>query len=204
MGVETSLIAGATIGLSIAVPFGPASMLCVQRTLGDGFHTGLATGLGVATVHLTYGALASLSASCLQLTSQYAFILPVIASLLLMFFSVRVLRSTVVLNTAIGERTALGSAYCGAIGLGFLNPFTPVLFAAESPNLVSHDPVSTGFIVLGVFVGSFAWWSVLSSGVSFFRTRLTARVLNFSNKMAGFVLGAMAVSMLAKTCFAAM
>jgi threonine/homoserine/homoserine lactone efflux protein len=179
-------------------------MLCVQRTLGDGFYTGLATGLGVATVHLTYGTLASLSASRLQLTAQHAFILPVIASLLLMFFSVRVLRSTVVLQTATTDRTALRSAYCGAIGLGFLNPFTPVLFAAASPNLVTHDPISAVLIILGVFVGSFMWWSVLSGSVSLFRTRLTARVLNFSNKIAGFVLGAMAVSMLARTCLAAM
>jgi threonine/homoserine/homoserine lactone efflux protein len=204
VGVETSLIAGAAVGLSIAVPFGPASMLCVQRTLGDGFYTGLATGLGVATVHLTYGTLASLSASRLQITSQHAFVLPVVASLLLMFFSVRVLKSTVVLSNSAEDRTALRSAYCGAIGLGFLNPFTPVLFAAASPNLISKDPISTVVMVFGVFVGSFMWWSILSGGVSFFRTRLTARVLNLSNKIAGLVLGAMAVSMLARTCLAAM
>lgn len=204
VGVETSLIAGAAIGLSIAVPFGPASMLCVQRTLGDGFYTGLATGLGVATVHLTYGTLASVSAARLQLTSEHALILPVVASLLLMFFSVRVLRSTVVLSTSAGDRTALRSAYCSAVGLGFLNPFTPVLFAAASPHLVSGERTSAIFIVIGVFAGSFMWWSILSGGVSFFRTRLTARVLNFSNKIAGLALGAMAVSMLARTCLAAM
>lgn len=200
----TSLLAGVTIGLTIAIPFGPSSMLCVQRTLGNGYSTGLATGLGVATVHLTYGSLASLSAARLEMTPQNAIMLPVIASFLLMFFAVRVLRSTVVLSPTTGGRTALRSAYCGAVGLGFLNPFTPVLFAAASPHLASHDAGSTALIVVGVFVGSFAWWSVLSSGVSLFRTRLTTRVLNFTNKLAGFVLGAMAVSMLAKTCFAAM
>jgi threonine/homoserine/homoserine lactone efflux protein len=179
-------------------------MLCVQRTLGDGFYTGLATGLGVATVHLTYGVLASLGASRLEITSQHAFIMPVFASFLLMFFAIRVLRSTVILNATIGDRTALRSAYCGAVGLGFLNPFTPVLFAAVSPDLASHGGASASLVITGVFVGSFAWWSVLTSGVSFFRTRLTAGVLNFSNKIAGVFLGTMAVSMLARTCFAAM
>jgi threonine/homoserine/homoserine lactone efflux protein len=202
--METSLIAGAAIGLSIAVPFGPSSMLCVQRTLGNGFYTGLATGLGLATVHLTYGTLASFSASHLQLSVHHPFILPLIASFLLMLFSVKVLRSTIVLQTATDGKTALRSAYGGAICLGFLNPFTPVLFAAASPNLVSQDLISAVFSVLGVFVGSFAWWTVLSGGISLFRTRLTERVLNVSNKFAGFVLGAMAVSMLARTCFAAM
>jgi putative LysE/RhtB family amino acid efflux pump len=70
--------------------------------------------------------------------------------------------------------------------------------------LVSQDPISAIFIVVGVFSGSLLWWSVLSGGVSLFRTRLTAGVLNFSNKIAGFVLGAMAVSLFARTCFAAL
>lgn len=204
IGIEAPLFAGMTIGLTIAVPFGPASMLCVQRTLGDGLYSGLATGLGIATVHLAYGTLASISASRLEISFQHALLLPLVASMLLMFFSIRVLRSTVVLSPTIKNRAALRSTYCGAIGLGFLNPFTPILFAAASPNLTAHDTLSTVLIVAGVFLGSFAWWSSLSSGVSFFRTRVTARVLNSSNKIAGLFLGAMAISMLARTCLAAM
>lgn len=203
-GVETSLIAGAAIGLSIAAPFGPTSMLCVQRTLSEGLYPGLATGLGVATVHLTYGAVVSVTASRLGLVSEHSFIFPVIASFLLMVFALRVLRSTVVLAPSVADRTAMRSAYCGAICFGFLNPFTPILFAAASPNLVSRDPILGAALVIGVFIGSLAWWSLLSSGVSFFRARLSARVLNVGNKVAASFLGAMAVSMLARTCFAAM
>ena len=32
------------MGLSIAVPVGPIGMLCIQRSLSRGFHTGFATG----------------------------------------------------------------------------------------------------------------------------------------------------------------
>ncbi len=42
--IEAFPITGATVGISIAAPFGPSSMLCIQRTLGGGFSAGLAAG----------------------------------------------------------------------------------------------------------------------------------------------------------------
>ncbi|KQT79632.1 hypothetical protein ASG51_02970 [Methylobacterium sp. Leaf465] len=57
--IATALPAGASRGLSIAAPIGPTSLLCIRRTLAGALPTGLATGLGVATVHLTDGTLAA-------------------------------------------------------------------------------------------------------------------------------------------------
>ncbi len=199
-GIEASLIAGATIGMSIAAPFGPTSMLCVQRTLSFGLCAGLATGLGIATVHLAYGALASFSASHILIASQHSPIFPVIASLMLMGFALRIVRSDIVAETAIGNRKALGSVYWGAIGFGFLNPFTPLLFAAASPNLASHDAISS---VAGIFLGSMVWWTILLSGVSCFRFKLTPRFLTLANRATGMLLGIMAATTLLRVCISA-
>ena len=121
-GIEASLMMGATIGISIAAPFGPTSMLCVQRTLSFGLCAGLATGLGIATVHLVYGTLASLSAAHILIASQHSPIFPVAASLLLLAFALRVVRSDIMAEAATGSSKDLGSVYWGAIGFGFLNP----------------------------------------------------------------------------------
>ena len=40
---------GMAIGLSIAAPVGPIGVLCIRRSLTDGWRVGLATGLGAAT-----------------------------------------------------------------------------------------------------------------------------------------------------------
>jgi putative LysE/RhtB family amino acid efflux pump len=45
-------------------------------------------------------------------------------------------------------------------------------------------------LVLGVFVGSAAWWLVLATGVSALRTRLTPRVLRGVNVLSGLVIAA--------------
>jgi threonine/homoserine/homoserine lactone efflux protein len=55
-----TFLAGVGVGLAVAVPIGPMGVLCIQRTLAFGLVAGLATGLGAATVHLTFGSVAAL------------------------------------------------------------------------------------------------------------------------------------------------
>lgn len=39
---------GALLGLSVAAPIGPINVLCIQRSLNDGFRAGLAVAAGCA------------------------------------------------------------------------------------------------------------------------------------------------------------
>ena len=48
--------------------------------------------------------------------------------------------------------------------------------------------LDAGLLVLGVFVGSAAWWLLLSSGVSLLRSRVNHLVLTWVNRLAGGVL----------------
>jgi len=52
------LIKGIIIGFSIAAPVGPIGVLCIRRSLADGRHMGLVTGLGAATADALYGCVA--------------------------------------------------------------------------------------------------------------------------------------------------
>lgn len=51
-------IKGLIIGFAIAAPVGPIGVLCIQRSLHDGFKIGLMTGLGAALADGTYGLIA--------------------------------------------------------------------------------------------------------------------------------------------------
>ena len=44
-------------------------------------------------------------------------------------------------------------------------------------------------LVTGVPLGSALWWFILSGGVSLLRTRCTPAVLQWVNRIAGFVIG---------------
>ena len=61
-GISSSLgliLKGLVLGFSIAAPVGPIGVLCIRRTLANGFRSGLVSGLGAATADAIYGTIAA-------------------------------------------------------------------------------------------------------------------------------------------------
>ena len=195
----TALLMGASVGISIAAPIGPTTMHCIERTLAAGITRGLATGLGVATVHLTYGALAIVGGIGLAQEWLNAALLSFLSGLVLLGFAVRVLRRSTRLAMRAEAPPTLVSSYWGAVCFGFLNPATPILFAAAVPTLIGRGQVILApLLVAGIFIGSLTWWCVLSGGISLLRSRVTSRALGVINKAAGLSLAGLAVTMIAR------
>ena len=199
MGViATTLLAGASLGLTIAAPIGPTSLLCVQRTLAGGLSTGLATGLGVATVHLTYGSLMVRWSADLAAAFSNGAVLSLISGTVLLGLAIRVLRSVSVLRASSERRQTLAASYGSAVVLALTNPITPVLFLAAMPALLARAAAPIPVLAAGVFLGSFSWWIVLNTAVSLFRRCVTNYVLAQMNKAAGLLLALLALSLLAR------
>lgn len=194
--VATALLAGASLGLSIAAPIGPTSLLCIQRTLAGGLPIGLATGLGVATVHLTYGTLIMRWGAAWAAMKSNGAVFSLVSGAVLLALAIRVLRSVTVLHAGGEHRDALAVSYGSAVVLALTNPLTPVLFLAAMPAFLEHGTAPFPVLAAGVFFGSFGWWVVLNTAVSLFRRCVTDRVLNRMNKAAGLVLALLAVSLL--------
>ena len=207
--ITTALLAGASLGLSIAAPIGPTSLLCVQRTLAGG----LPTGLGVATVHFTYGTLVAGWGTDLARAWSNVAVLSLVSGAVLLALAIRVLRSVTVLRQEGGRqeggrqeggrpggerRRTLAGSYGSAIGLALTNPVTPVLFLAAMPALLAHGAAPLPVLVAGVFLGSLAWWVAFNTAVSLLRGCVTSHVLHRINKAAGLLLAALALSLLAK------
>lgn len=197
-----SVLAGAGLGLSIAAPIGPTSMLCVQRTLAGGLATGLATGFGVATVHLTYGTLMARWGAAFAAATPHLAPLSLVSGTVLLAFAIRTLRSVPILRDASPPRRSLAATYGSAVGLALTNPITPVLFMAAMPAALAATlgPSATPFpgLVAGVFLGSLGWWIALNTLVSLLRQHVTSRLLDRMNKVAGLLLAALAISMLVR------
>lgn len=199
MGViATALLAGASLGLSIAAPIGPTSLLCVQRTLSGGLPIGLATGLGVATVHLSYGAVIMRWGADLAAAWSNGAVLSLVSGAVLLALAVRVLRSVSVLHASSERRDTLAASYGSAVVLALANPITPVLFLAATPAFLARGTAPLQVLAAGVFLGSFGWWVVFNTAVSLFRRCVTSHVLNQLNKAAGLLLALLALSLLVR------
>jgi threonine/homoserine/homoserine lactone efflux protein len=186
--MPASFIQGAVLGLSVAAPVGPIGILCIRRTLGEGRWVGLACGLGAATADSLYGLVAGLGLSVVAsaLTSAQI-VLRVVGCLYLAYLGVVTLRAAPADHEAAvpGGRRAL-LAWGQTTLLTLSNPATIMSFAAMFSAL-GPTPSATQ-LVAGVFVGSAAWWLLLSSVVARLRARVRPVHLGWINKGSGVIL----------------
>jgi threonine/homoserine/homoserine lactone efflux protein len=191
-------IGGVGAGLAVATPVGPMAALCMQRTLARGFAAGLATGLGAATVHLTFASLAAAGTSLI--TQSWLGVnrdaLAFASAFLLLWFAVKLLRAAAPKRPAAPNCRSIVICYLSAVGIGVLNPMTLVMFMAISPTLIEGQS-HLALQVLGVFVVSVTWWLILSAMVAAIRERITIPGLVVINRVAGLMLASLAGLLLA-------
>ena len=193
---------GAVLGFSIAAPVGPIGVLCIRRTLADGRVVGLATGLGAAAADGLYGLVAALGLTAI--TSALLGVqtwVRLAGGVFLLWLGFVTLRAKPAAHAATARG---GGGVAGAFASTFLltitNPMTILSFAAVFAGL-GIGAVSTAWggawLVLGVVLGSAAWWLILSGGVSLFRSRFDERRLVWVNRISGAIIIAFGVLALA-------
>src|SRR6266446_2645116 len=83
---------GLVIGFAIAAPVGPIGLLCIQRSLHNGFKIGLMTGLGAALADGTYGLIAGFGLTAVSsLLTSYQFWIKLIGGLFLIYLGSKTL-----------------------------------------------------------------------------------------------------------------
>ena len=190
---------GVIIGFAIAAPVGPIGVLCIRRTLAEGRASGLVSGLGAATAVALYGAVAALGLTFVTgfLVGGQAW-LRLVGGAFLLFLGARTFLARPAERAAPAARSGLLAAYASTLFLTLTNPTTILSFAAIFAGLgvaggAGGDVLSAMSLVAGVFLGSAAWWVVLSGVTGLFRTRLSVRGLRWVNRISGTVIAAFGV-----------
>ena len=186
------LLKGIIIGFSIAAPVGPIGVLCIRRSLAYGRTMGLATGLGAATADATYGFVAAFGLTVISnfLVSQRLW-LGLLGGIFLCYLGVKTFLSRPVeKNTQIpGGR--LFPIWFSTFLLTLTNPMTILSFIAIFAGFglaASPNYFSAGLLVTGVFIGSAAWWLILSSGIALLHSRLDIGRMRFVNQLSGGII----------------
>ena len=188
---------GIVIGFAIAAPVGPIGVLCIRRTLAEGRVSGLVSGLGAATADALYGAVAALGLTFVTefLVGGQAWF-RLVGGAFLLFLGVRTFLARPAERAAPAARSGLPGAYASTFFLTLTNPTTILSFAAIFAGLGvagANDALSAARLVLGVFLGSAAWWLVLSGGTGLFRPKLSAGGLRWVNRVSGTIIAAFGV-----------
>ena len=164
------LLKGLIIGFAIAAPVGPIGVLCIQRSLHDGFRVGLMTGMGAAVADGTYGLIAGFGLTAISsiLVAQQ-FWIRIIGGVFLLYLGVKILL------TSPRERAIKGNsdrsswhAFITTYFLTVTNPMTILSFVAifaglglGTTDIAYSDAI---LLVTGITLGSAIWWLLLKWG----------------------------------------
>jgi threonine/homoserine/homoserine lactone efflux protein len=193
------LIQGFGLGLSIAAPVGPIGVLCIRRTLADGRLAGLVSGLGAATADAFYGSVAAFGLTAISSVLVDGQVwLKLVGGAFLIYLGARTFRAAPAERPAEARGGGLLAAYGSTLLLTLANPLTLLSFAAIFAGFgIGSLGISAALtLVLGVFLGSAAWWLALSGGVSLLRARFDANAMRWVNRFSGvmiFAFGAVAL-----------
>ncbi len=186
----SALLSGIAMGFAVAMPVGPIGVLCIKRSLKDGFAFGLATGLGAATADASYGLLVALGLGLSGLLA-YAEPLKIGGGMLIVLLGLLGLRS---FFTPAGKgetatpKGGLLSAWLSTFLLTLTNPMTILAFVGLIAALGTASTAGPYLLVLGVFVGSLLWWMILVGGVTLLKHRLPVAALRWLDFASGMVL----------------
>ena len=197
---HASYLKGVAIGIAVAAPVGPMSVLAMRRTLVRGWGAGFRTGLGIACGDASYALAAVLGlASVAHFMLAYDRQLHFIAGAFLIYLGLRAIRRPT--NDAVAAPPTLSSSaatdFGGALLLTLTNPSTIVSFAAIFTVLApsGHERVDGSLAtVVGVFSGSALWWFALTAGIATLRHAIGRRVRRGIDVVSGTMLAAFGVA----------
>jgi len=182
---------GLIIGIAIAAPVGPIGVLCIRRTLNGGLFSGLASGLGAASADAVYGFIAGFG---LTLVSDF---------LLRRQDAIRLTLLSIPVQAQNGQapQRGLPGAYLETFLLTLGNPLTILSFTAIFAGLGlgtrTVAPEAAAVFVLGVFLGSAAWWIFLNALVARTRSRFSTHGMLWVNRGSGLVILGFGIATLA-------
>jgi arginine exporter protein ArgO len=191
--VITALLAGAAAGLGIAIPVGAIAILIVETGLRRGFRLAAAAGAGAATVDGVYALVAAaFGAALAAVLAPWERPLRVLALVALVAIALRGLLGLRALPRRVGADAAPippdieaaergGSAvrtYGVFVAITLLNPVTVTYFAALILGLGSTGagPAEKAAFVIGAFLASLAWQTLLAAVGAFLHRRLSQRL----------------------------
>lgn len=185
------IVDGLVIGFAVALPFGPVSLICVQRALGQGIGFAIASGLGAATAHGVFSILAGAWSDAIgALLAEFQTPIHLLSAAVMVWFGLTVIAKRSSAEPTV-NRLDLLAAYGSTLLLALCNPMTILPYLATASGFVVRVPFySRGSILipLGVVLGATSWYVVLSSAALLFRRQVSGISAARLNLVAGTML----------------
>ena len=191
-GMGTALVVGFGAGALVAAQIGPVTLLLVRTVLRGALTGGLAFAAAVALVDLLYAAAGLAGAGAVLTLEPLRLAFGVVGAAVLIVIGLRTLASAhrLRLGAELPVETARPwPAFRTGVVATASNPLTiaswAAVFAAASLAGAASTPAATVVLLLGVGLGSAAWYAVLIGALLLARRRVGRRALITVDAVAG-------------------
>jgi threonine/homoserine/homoserine lactone efflux protein len=192
-------IEGAAIGFLIAVPVGPAAVLCIRRSITVGAVAGYMTGIGAALGDAVFGAVAAFGLSIVEqfVIEREKWLLGIggIGLVIMGWVTMRHLPRTVGDPVADDREHRIATHFHYASSSFFITVFNPLTvmafgaaFAGRNLAGVGANLADAALLVAAVFCGALAWWAIICTASVSLRHRFTGLGLLWLNRASGAVI----------------
>jgi len=190
--VTAALLTGLGLGFLVGAQVGPIWLLCARSSLRHGARVGLGIGAGAAIVDLLYAALGVAGAASLLAATGLRLAFGLLGAAVLILLGARTLWSAFRIRSG-GEADSEVASPWVALRTGLAatasNPMTiaswGAIFAAASAASLATTVASAAVLVLGVGLGSMAWFAILSFGMALLGRRIPDRGPRAADGVAG-------------------
>lgn len=183
------LLKGLLVGLVFGVPAGAIGALTIQRSLSQGFLAGLFTGLGSSAVDVLYACVGVFGVTVISdflLAHQTP--IGLLGGLLIVSLGVIIFRKEGRAAERAEQETNLTVLFGSSFLIAIANPSTILSFfvAFATFGIGAQSTPDQGLcLIVGILLGTGAWWCVLSGITSLFRERITERIYAILNRILG-------------------
>lgn len=192
------LIKAIILGFSLAAPVGPIGLLVISRTVRKGRLYGFISGLGATFADGVYGCIAGFGfGAIITFLISHSDVIKPIGCMIMCLIGIKTfLSKTHIQQIKSKDAKNLIGAFTSVFFLTLSNPITIVFFVALFSGLGLHigDSYFSIFtFIIGVLLGSAAWWLILSSVTSIIRHKINEKTIGVINKISGTALVILAV-----------
>ncbi len=187
------LFRGILIGFSLAAPIGPIGILCARSTMLYGMRRGFVIGASGAVGDVVYALAAVFGVRLIfDLVVSYTRWMRLFGGLMIICAGVFTFRSRPKTAPPSLKRMEETGIFAATLLLALTNPLTlfgyTAAFSAIGVNAIIADRMSVALLIVGVFLGSLLWFSLLVWFSHIFKEKITTRGVAIINKAAGVLL----------------
>ena len=198
------IIKGIIVGLGASIPLGPIGILCIQRTLSKGRWSGFAPGMGAAIADIIFSAIALLGLSFVNdFLNTYREWVMMFGGAVVGGFGVKIFVTNPIKQI---KRVQEGNHqyiqdFVSSFIMTITNPGAIFLiigmFAFIGIDTGQYEfELVIGPALMGVFIGTMAWWFTLSTIINMFRNKFRLKQLMITNWIAGTIVMAIGITSL--------